>query len=87
MQASTSVSISFMESLNGTKRTINLHLDNGSEQQDVEVDIPAGIENGAQLLMQDVVRTRQHRVSLVVQVRVSARLCVPACSDCIALMC
>lgn len=38
------------------------------------MEIPAGIENGAQMLMQDVVRTQQHRVSLVVQVRHSLPL-------------
>lgn len=68
MQASTTVSISFMESLKGVKRMLNLHLGDGPEQQEVQVDVPAGIEHGSQLLMQDVIRTQQHRVSLVVQV-------------------
>lgn len=77
MQASTSVSITFMESLKGTKRKLTMHLGDGPETQEVEVDVPAGIENGSQLLMQDIIRTQQNRVSLVVQVqlRVCACLC------------
>ena len=59
----------------GSKRTINLALGQSGDNREVEVDLPAGIENGAQLLMQDVVRSQQHRVSLVVQVRFLIPLC------------
>lgn len=57
-----------MEALKGTKRVLNLYVGEGPEQQEVEVGVPAGVENGQQLLMQDIVRTQSTRVSLVVQV-------------------
>eukprot|EP00892_Ulva_mutabilis_P009612 jgi/Ulvmu1/7022/UM033_0081.1 len=69
-QATTSVSISFMDALKGTHKNLKMDLGDGSGAREVDVDVPAGVENGQQLLMQDVVRTSTTRVNLVVQVQV-----------------
>lgn len=68
LQATTSVSIGFMESLKGTHKTLSMDLGDGSGSRNVNVDVPAGVEHGQQLLLQDVIRTSTSRVSLVVQV-------------------
>lgn len=68
VQATTSVSIGFMESLKGTQKTLSMDLGDGTGSRNVNVDVPAGVEHGQQLLIQDVVRTSTSRVNLVVQV-------------------
>jgi hypothetical protein len=61
-----------MEALTGTSRKLNLYVGDGPEEREVEVGIPAGVEHGQQLLMQDIVRTQSTRVSLLVQVRLTS---------------
>lgn len=66
-----------MESLKGTHKTLTMDLGDGSGTRNVNVDVPAGVEHGQQLLIQDVIRTSTTRVNLVVQVCTRVHLLWP----------
>lgn len=64
------MSIGFMDALHGGKRSVQIDLGAPVGRHEVEVEIPAGVANGQQMLLENAVRTKQMRVNLVVQVRV-----------------
>lgn len=62
------ISVGFMESLQGGQRTVQIDLGQLGRKE-VRVDIPAGVQNGQQMLLENAVRQNSVRVNLVVQVR------------------
>ena len=69
MQTSMALSVPFMDALKGGSRTVQIDLGPPIGRQSITVDIPPGVENGQQMLLQDAVRAKNVRVNLVVQVR------------------
>jgi hypothetical protein len=58
-----------MDAIKGGTRHVNLDLGHPVGQREVEVQIPAGVSNGQQLLIENAVQAKNLRVSLMVQVR------------------
>lgn len=67
-----------MESLKGTQKNLTMDVGDGAGGREIDVDVPAGVEHGQQLLIQDVVRTNTTRVNLVVQVPFPTTLVYPS---------
>ena len=68
VQTSMAMSVGFMESLQGGQRTVQIDLGQLGRKE-VQIDIPAGVQNGQQMLLENAVRQNSVRVNLVVQVR------------------
>ena len=68
MQTSMAISVGFMEALEGGNRDIQIDLGPPIGRQNVHIDIPAGVQNGQQMLMENAVRQKSVRVNLVIQV-------------------
>ena len=63
------LSVPFMDALRGASRHVAIDLGPPLGRQDVTVDIPAGVSNGQQMLMEQAVKAQGVQVDIVVQVR------------------
>lgn len=74
LQTSMALSVPFMDALTGGVRNVTLSLGQPIGRQDVTINIPAGVSNGQQMLVEGAIKADGLQVDLVVQV--SPRECL-----------